>query len=219
MSEIKQNKKNIKKKVYKTEHHILEIAYIFAQVKKKYKFFKYIDDSYINIKKKKWYISHELREALCNALFRNIILEVYSIFFDDRAEKEGDVLSYYVMKAINSEKPDFLKKYNEKKTLLKKYRCKILAHKSIITKRAENYNYKDTQLDELMRLSEQIFEWFISYSFNNTEISDENRMNIEDYKREPIDYNEDGTTEFFIKQIAGLTPTEITDKKYKLLYR
>ncbi|MDQ5920235.1 MAG: hypothetical protein QG673_291 [Pseudomonadota bacterium] len=114
------------------------------------------------------------------------------------------------MKAIYSEKPDFLEKYDRKKSLLSKYRHKILAHKAI-TKRAENYGYKHIQLDELMELSEQIFEWFISHSLKNFKISEENYVYIKYYERETIDYKNDGTIDFFMKRIAGLPTTEITD--------
>ena len=211
MDEIQQQKYEPKNKIYQTEHHIVEIAYTFGQAKKKYKLLKYIDDAYLNILKQdghseKFRVSpiaephHELRAALCNALFRNIILEIYSIFFDERS----DVLSSYVINAINFVLPDFINEYNEIKPLLEKYRNKLLAHKAIIEKRVEQYGYNHTQLNKLMIFSEKLFDWFICYSIKNIEIDPINFIKIEHYKKGTLDHKNDGTIDFFMKRLAGL---------------
>lgn len=218
MNEVKQRKLESKSKTYQTEHHIVEIAYTLGQAKMKYNLLKYIDNAYLNMLAQDGYSGkfiapitesyHELRGALCNALFRNIILEIYSIFFDERS----DVLSSYVINAINFVVPDFIDEYNKIKPLLKKYRDKLLAHKAVIERRAECYGYKHTQLNELMIFSEKIFDWFICYSIKNIEIDPENLMKIEHYKKGTLDYKNDGTIDFFMKRVAGLDKQEIVAK-------
>ena len=218
MNEILQQNIGIKNKTYQTEDHIVEIAYTFGQAKKKYKLLKYIDDAYLDMLKHDGYTGdfiapiaepyHELRGAICNALFRNIILEIYSIFFDERS----DVLSSYVINALKFVLPDFIDEYNKIQPLLKKYRDKLLAHKAVIEKRAEHYGYKHTQLNDLMGFSERLFDWFICYSVKNIEISSENRMRIEHYKKGSLDYKNDGTIDFFMKRVAGISKQEISAK-------
>lgn len=215
MNEFIQQNVRTKNNVYQTEDHIVEITYIFGQAKKKYKLLKYIDDAYLDILQRDGYVGkfrapitephHELRDAICNALFRNIILEIYSIFFDERS----DVLASYVINAIKFVSPDFIDEYHKIQPLLKKYRDKLLAHKATITKKAEHYGYKHNQLNELMIFSEKLFDWFICYSFKNIEISSENHMRIEHYKKGSLDYKNDGTIDFFMKRITGISKQEI----------
>jgi len=153
---------------------------------------------------------HELRGALCNALFRNIILEIYSIFFDERS----DVLSSYVINTLNFVLPDFIDEYNKIKPLLKKYRDKLLAHKAVIERRAERYGYNHTQLNKLMIFSEKLFDWFICYSIENIEIDPESRIKIEHYKQGDLDHKNDGTIDFFMKRVAGLDKHEVVVKMH-----
>ncbi len=227
MNEAKQ-KNESESKTYPTEDQVFQIAYTFAQAKKKYKLLRYIDDAYLNILKQDGYSGkftfnpleqpyHELREALCNGLFSNIILEIYSIFFD----KRKDVLSFYVRNAIKFDSlfsKDIKAEYEELESdkVLKLYRDKLVAHKDVIGLDGR-YKYEHTQLKKLMEFSEKLFDWFIDYCYksNNITITHDKRYIIEKYYKKDTS---DGAIDFFMKQVAGLDRKEIAAKRMAKKY-
>lgn len=80
-------------------HAVNKALNIFILSKQKYYIFKYINDPNK---------LHPLKLLLCEALFRNIILELYSIFFDETSKTIPNIIFNKLIPLLNKNKGIFI---------------------------------------------------------------------------------------------------------------
>ena len=192
---------------------VVNIATIIHQLKIKFKVFEYIDDKYVNaIKDNKLQdniFSGSIRSALCNALFRNIILEIFAITMDSGS----DVLAKYVKEFLKCYHGELSIKNDEFRGEFKDYRNKNIAHKDMDYGSLE-YGSNRGRLKLLLEHAIQVCELFFKFYLSN--LNSEQNCIVNSYMSEGNDYISDSAITFFMKIMSGYSAQQVTNEMFDI---
>lgn len=192
---------------------IVNIATIIHQVKIKFKVFEYIDDTYVNAindgKLQDNPFSGSIRSALCNALFRNIILEIFATTLDPRS----DVLAKYVREFLKSYHGELSVMNDEFYNEFKDYRHKIIAHKDQDYDSLE-FGSNRERLKLLLEHAVQICNLFLNYYLNN--LNSMQNFIVNDCMSEASDQISESAIVFFMKIMSGYSSQQITNEMFDI---